>query len=88
MFGTLAHVLSDDVDGLLRHHGVELHQLVMPQFLHDLSLLQEGLGGHGPRLQSFHCHLGRAIPCTCQEHGRQAAMFRNSDSAATCRKNA
>ena len=35
---TFAHVLCDDVDGFFRHHGVELHQLIVPELLHDLSL--------------------------------------------------
>lgn len=59
---TLAHELSDDIDGLFGHDGVELHQLVVPQPFHDLSLLQESLRGHGPWLQSLHCHLGGAVP--------------------------
>lgn len=41
---TFAHVLSDDIDGFFRHHSVELHQFVMSELLHDLSLLEEGLG--------------------------------------------
>lgn len=59
---TLAHELSDNVNGLLRHNGVELHQLVMTESLHDLSLLQKGLGGHGSWLQSLHRYLGGAVP--------------------------
>lgn len=59
---TLAHELSDNVDGLLRHDGIELHQLVVPEPLHDLSLLQERLGGHGSWLQSLHRYLGGAVP--------------------------
>lgn len=59
---TLAHELCDNVDGLLRHDSVELHQLVMAESLHDLSLLQEGLGGHGSWLQSLHRYLGGAVP--------------------------
>lgn len=62
---TFAHVLCDDVNRLLGDHGIELHQLVVPEFLHDLSLLQEGLWGHGARLQSLHCHFGGAIPSPC-----------------------
>lgn len=65
---TFAHVLSDDVNGLLRHHGIELHQLVVAEFLHDLSLLQEGLRGHGARLQSLHCHLSCAVPRSWNTH--------------------
>lgn len=38
---TFAHVLCDDVNRLFRDDSVELHQLVMSQFLHDLSFLQE-----------------------------------------------
>lgn len=59
---TLAHELSDNVNGLLRHNGVELNQLVMTESLHDLSLLQKGLGGHGSWLQSLHRYLGGAVP--------------------------
>lgn len=65
---TFAHVFCDDVNGLLRHHGVELHQLVVAEFLHDLSLLQEGLGGHGARLQSLHRHLSGAVPRSWRTH--------------------
>lgn len=60
---TFAHVLCHDVDGLLWHHGVQLHQLVVPQLLHDLSLFQEGLWRHSPGLQGLHSHLSGAIPC-------------------------
>lgn len=51
---TLTHVLCDYIDGFFRHHGVELDQLLVPQFLHDLGLLQEGLRRHGARLQSLY----------------------------------
>lgn len=43
---TLSHVLCDDVDRFLGHHGVQLNQLFVSQFLHDLSFLEEGLRGH------------------------------------------
>lgn len=59
---TFAHVLCDNVNGLFRHHGVKLHQLVMVELLHDLSLLQERLWGHGTRPQGLHRHLCGAIP--------------------------
>ncbi len=59
---TLAHELGDNVYGLLRHHGIELHQLVVAESLHDLSLLQEGLRGHGSWLQSLHRYLGGTVP--------------------------
>jgi len=59
---TFAHVLRDDVDGFFGHHGVELHQLIVSKLLHDLSLLQEGLRGHGAGLQGLHRHLGGAVP--------------------------
>lgn len=67
---TFAHVLSDNVNGLLRHHSIELHQLVMAKFLHDLSLFQERLRGHGAWLQGLYCHLCGAIPCTWHTHTR------------------
>lgn len=66
---TLAHVFRDDVDGLLRHHRVQLHQLLMPQFLHDLGLLQEGLRRHRARLQGFDGYPSGAIPGPCMERG-------------------
>lgn len=65
---TFAHVLCDDVNGLLRNHSVKLHQLVVAEFLHDLSLFQEGLRGHGARLQSLHCHFSGAIPRSWHMH--------------------
>ena len=73
MYLTFAHVFGDDVDGLLGHHGVQLHQLVVAELLHDLGLLQEGLGGHGARLQGLHSHLGGPVPGACvrgRESGR------------------
>lgn len=60
---TFAHKLSNNVYGLLRHHGIERYQFVMPQFLHDLSLLQESLWRHGARLQGLDRHLSRTVPC-------------------------
>lgn len=62
LFLTFAHEFRHDVDGLLRHHGVERHQFVVPQLLHDLSLLQEGLWRHGAQLQGLDRNLRRAIP--------------------------
>lgn len=59
---TFAHELGHDVDGLLGDHGVQRHQLVVPQLLHDLGLLQEGLRRHGARLQGLDGHLGGAVP--------------------------
>ena len=71
---TLAHVLGDDVDGLLRHHGVQLHQLLVPQLLHDLRLHQEGLGGHGARLQGLDGHARRAVPRSYATIGASVAL--------------
>lgn len=62
---TFAHKFSYDVDRLLRHHGIEGHQFVMSEFLHDLSLLQEGLWGHCARLQGLNSHFSCAIPRAC-----------------------
>lgn len=64
---TFRHVLRDDVDGLLRHHGVERHQLVVSELLHDLGLLEEGLGRHGARFQRLYGHLGGAVPRACRD---------------------
>lgn len=61
---TLSHVLCDDVDRLLGHHSVQLHQLLVSQFLHDLGFLEEGLGGHGARLQSLYRNTRRSVPCS------------------------
>lgn len=86
---TLAHELGDNVNGLLRHDGVELHQLVMTESLHDLSLLQEGLRGHGSWLQSLHRYLGGAVPHAwhtekralmySSEHGQMHLLFCHCD---------
>lgn len=65
-FFTFAHVLCDDINGFFGHHGVELHQLVMSELLHDLSLLQEGLWRHCARLQSLHRHFGGSVPRACK----------------------
>lgn len=62
---TFAHELRHDVYGLLRHDGVKRHQLVMSQFLHDLSLLQKGLWRHGAWLQGLDGHLSGAVPGAC-----------------------
>lgn len=60
---TLPHVLGDDVDRLLRHHRVELDQLLVPQLLHDLSFLEERLRGHGAGLQRLDRHARCPVPC-------------------------
>ena len=62
---TLGHVLSDDVDGFLRHHSVELHQFLVSQLLHDLRLLEEGLWGHGACLQGLDGHPRCTVPLPC-----------------------
>lgn len=59
---TFGHVFRDDVDGLLGHHGVQRHQLVVSELLHDLSLLEEGFGRHGACLQGLDGHLSCAVP--------------------------
>lgn len=63
---TFAHVLGDDIDGLLGHHSVQLHQLIVSELLHDLSLLQEGLRRHGARFQRLYRHLCGAVPRACE----------------------
>lgn len=68
---TFAHVLSDDIDGLLGHHCVQLHQLVVSELLHDLSLLQEGLGRHGARFQRLDRHLRGAVPRAFETRGEK-----------------
>ena len=56
---TFLHILGDDVYRLFAgDHGVEAHQLVVLQGLHQVGLGQEGFGGHGPWLHGLHCHLG------------------------------
>lgn len=71
---TFGHVLRDDVYGLLRHHGVQRHQLVVSQPLHDLRLLEERFRRHGPRLQRLDGHLGGAVPRSCSR-GRDHSWF-------------
>lgn len=70
---TLAHVLRDDVDRLLGHHSVQLHKLLVPQFLHDLGLLQEGLWRHRAWLQGFDGHSRGSVPGPCGGQGVQQA---------------
>lgn len=80
---TLAHVLCNDVDGFLGNHSVELHQLLMPQFLHDLSFLQERLGGHGARLQRLYRHSCGAVPRTCsKEFRKKISKYLNNEYVA------
>lgn len=62
---TFGHVLRDDVDRLLRHHSVKLHQFLMPELLHDLSLLEKSFRGHGSWFQSLYGHACCAIPSSC-----------------------
>lgn len=62
---TLAHVLCHNVDRFLRHHSVQLYQFLVPQFLHDLGLLQEGLRRHGAWLQGFDGNPRGAVPGSC-----------------------
>lgn len=59
---TLTHKLCYDIDGFLRHHGIQLNQLLVSQFLHDLSFLQECLWGHSARLQRLYRHLCSTVP--------------------------
>lgn len=63
--GTFGHVLCDNIDGFLRHHCIQRHQFVMPELLHNLSLLEEGLRRHGPRLQRLYGYLSCTIPRAC-----------------------
>lgn len=37
----------------------------MPELLHNLSLLEEGLRRHGPRLQRLYGYLSCTIPRAC-----------------------
>ena len=76
---TVSHVLGDDVDGLLRHHGVQLHQLLVPQLLHHLRLHEEGLGGHGARLQGLDGHARRAVPRTYVATGASVVLVHLTD---------
>lgn len=76
---TLAHELSDNVDGLLGHNSIELHQLVVAEPLHDLGLLQESLRGHGPWLQSLHRYLGGTVPHAWHSDKRML-MHRHRDT--------
>lgn len=66
---TLLHVLGDDVDGLLRHHGVQPHQPRVLQVLHEVGLCQEGAGRHAALLQVLDGHLGVAVVEACGEKG-------------------
>lgn len=46
----------------------------MSQFLHDLGLLQEGLGRHGAWLQGLDGHLSGTIPGACITVGEQTCV--------------
>lgn len=62
---TLGHVLCDDVDGLLLgDHGVEPHQLVMLEGLHEVRFFQESLHRHRAWFQRFHSHFGAIVIVT------------------------
>lgn len=53
---TVLHELGDDVDGLLRDHGKEAHEPQVLQVLHQVSLGQESVDGHGALLQTLYSH--------------------------------
>lgn len=63
---TFIHVLSDDVDGFLGHHGVQLDQLVVLQLLHDLRFLEERFRGHCAWFKSLYGYFCVSIPGTCR----------------------
>lgn len=57
------HELGNDVDRLLdRADSVQLYELAVPQFLHDLGLGQEVLGVHGAGLEGLDGDAGRVVP--------------------------
>lgn len=59
----ILHQLSDDINWLLEGaNGVQLNQLIMSQFLHDLSLCEEVLGVHSPRFQGFDGYRRGVVP--------------------------
>ena len=59
----LGHEFGDDHERLLlRADGIELHQLGVPQLLHDVRLLEEGRGLHGARLEGLDGHGRGAVP--------------------------
>lgn len=62
---TIDHELGDNEDGLLGDHGVEPHQSFMLQLLHQVGLLQEGLGLHRSLLQRLDSDLLRVLIITC-----------------------
>lgn len=74
---TFAHKFCDNIDGLLRHDGIERHQFVVSQFLHDLSLLQKSLWGHCPRLQGLNSHLCGSVPCAYARQRENTLMETN-----------
>lgn len=75
---TFGHVLCDDVDGLLGHHRVKRHQLVVSELLHDLSLLEESFWRHGARLQGLDGHLGGTVPSACKGVGGGSMSVENN----------
>lgn len=78
---TLGHVLGDDVDGLLLgDHGVQPHQLVVLQSLHEVGLLQERLHRHRAWLQGFHSHFGAIVVVTWEETKQEGHALSNPKS--------
>lgn len=61
----ILHELRDDVYRLLeRAHGVQLDQLAVPEFLHDLRFSKEVLGIHGAGLEGLDRHWRGVVPQT------------------------
>lgn len=52
----------------------------MPELLHDLSLLEEGLGRHGASLQRLDGHLSGAVPRACVVVGRGGVTTAENNS--------
>ena len=69
----ILHELGDNVDGLsFCADGVELDQLLVLKFLHDLGLGEEVLDGHGARFQCLDGHRGSVVPETLPDLSKLA----------------
>lgn len=87
---TFGHELRDDVDGLLGDHCIQLHQLIMPQSLHQVGLRQEGLHRHAPWLHHLHGYLGVLVVGGWSQRGNRKGgqsplLFPHSSGRPSCK---
>ena len=78
---TIHHELSDDVHWLIfSTYAHQLHQLPMPQLVHNLRLVKKCFDRHRLRLQCFDGNVHHPTPFTCKLHPRNAWHSLNKKS--------